>query len=63
MQIDHLTKAIQALYLSFKNEFITLEGFARYHGFTVEQAQAVIDTGRKLHEEIVIWEKNHANEI
>lgn len=39
----------QSLFLDYVNNFISVEGFARYHGFSIEEAEKVISTGRKIH--------------
>jgi len=38
------------LYLSYKADFITVKGFASYHGLTPDEACAAIEQGRKDHE-------------
>lgn len=41
------------LYRQWVNEFLTIERFAEFHGFTLEEAQSVIDNGRIEHEAAV----------
>lgn len=38
------------LFLSWVNEFVTVEGFASHYGLTRETALRVISLGRKIHE-------------
>ena len=35
-----------AMYLDWRNNFLTIERFAEYYGITVESAQFIINTGR-----------------
>lgn len=44
---------LQALYLSWVNDFLTYERFAEYYGVSVEHAQKLIELGRANHEEEV----------
>lgn len=39
---------IERLYLFYFNDFLTVDYFAEYHGFTVEKAERIINIGRKL---------------
>lgn len=39
---------IQLLYLEYVNDFLTVERFAEFHGFSVEFATALIEEGRRL---------------
>lgn len=48
-QIEASATYFQNMYLDWWNNFVTLEGFARYHGMTLEKANNVIKTGRKVH--------------
>ena len=41
------------LYRQWVNEFLTIERFAEFHGFTLEQAETVINNGRTEHEAAV----------
>lgn len=43
-------KKLQNLYLSWVNEFISLERFAEYYGMTEERANRVVNVGRDVHE-------------
>lgn len=38
------------LFLDYFNNFLSVERFAEYYSFTVEEATKVIDEGRELHE-------------
>lgn len=38
-------------YLSYLNEFLTVECFAEYHDMSINQAKSLLDIGRMLHEE------------
>lgn len=53
MSADHgfLRDALQAAYLQYLNDFLTVEGFATYHGLTQSEADAVIRAGKRVHEE------------
>lgn len=41
-------KQIVALYLEYVNDFLTVERFTEFHGFSVEFATALIEEGRRL---------------
>lgn len=41
------------LFLEYFNNFLSVEYFAEFHGLSLEQAQLVIELGRKAHEERV----------
>lgn len=47
MQIK-LARELNELYIEFYNDFLTVECFARYKGFRLDFAQAVINAGRKI---------------
>lgn len=47
MQIK-LAKELNELYVEYYNDFLTVEAFARYKGFRLDFATAVIDAGRKI---------------
>jgi hypothetical protein len=36
------------LYLSYVNEFLTVEGFASHYGLTIEKAEFIVMTGRAI---------------
>lgn len=38
------------MYLKYVNDFITVERFAEWYGLEMEDANTVIDLGRKYHE-------------
>lgn len=40
--------SIVALYLEYVNNFLTVERFAEFHGFSVEFANVLIEEGRRL---------------
>ena len=40
------------LYLSWCNDFVTLEAFCEYYGFTEEIGAEIIERGRKLNETV-----------
>ena len=48
---------LQALYLSWVNDFLTVERFAEYYGISECHAQELIELGRENHEEEVIQYK------
>ena len=41
---------VQAFYLDYVNDYLTVAAIANDNGLTVEQAQTLIDTGREVHE-------------
>lgn len=43
-------ETIQKIYLSFVNDFLTIERFAEVHGLDVEDAETLIKMGKKYHE-------------
>ena len=44
---------LQDMYLDWVNNFLTVERFAEYYRITPPQAIAIIELGRKAHEEIL----------
>lgn len=36
------------LYLDWVNNFLTVQAFASHHGFSIEQANRIIDCGRSI---------------
>lgn len=47
----YLRDALQAAYLEYLNAFVTVERFAEYHEIANATATAIIDEGRRIHEE------------
>lgn len=43
-----LAKELNELYVEYYNDFLTVECFARYKGFRLDFAKAIIDAGRKI---------------
>ena len=43
-----LAKSLNELYVEYYNDFLTVEGFARYKGWTLSFARQVIKSGRKV---------------
>ena len=43
-----LAKELNELYVEYYNDFLTVECFARYKGFRLDFAKAVINSGRKI---------------
>lgn len=43
-----LAKQLNELYVLFYNDFLTVEYFAEYHGWRLDFARQVIDSGRKI---------------
>ena len=48
-----LKETIQASYLEYLNDYLTITTFAEHKGLTFDEAQELIRLGRKLHERIV----------
>ena len=48
--MENLATNLQAAFLLYFNEYLTVECFADHHHITVEEAQAIIDAGRIIHE-------------
>lgn len=44
-----MKKRLHALYLSWFNDFLSVEYFAEYYSLTLEQAMRCIDIGRRIH--------------
>lgn len=44
-----MKKKLITLYLSWWNEFLTVDGFAQYYSLTYEKAERVILLGRKVY--------------
>lgn len=47
------TNILQALYLSWLNDFLTVERFAEHYNLSVEEAKTLIELGRANHERVV----------
>ncbi len=45
------SQTLQALYLDWVNNFITLYSFAEHHGITQRAATHIIEAGRICHEQ------------
>ena len=45
-----LAKQLNELYVEYCNDFLTVEGFARYKGWTLSFARQVINAGRKINQ-------------
>ena len=43
-----LAKQINELYVEYYNDFLTVEYFAEYHGWSLSFARQVINSGRKI---------------
>lgn len=43
-----LAKELNELYVEYCNDFLTVERFARYKGYSLFFAKAVINSGRKI---------------
>lgn len=43
-------EALTRMFLDYFNNFLTIDVFASYYGFTRHEASRVIDTGREAHE-------------
>lgn len=41
---------LQSLYLEYVNDFLTLDAFADYLFISVEEAHAIIEAGKAIHE-------------
>lgn len=48
-----IRKQLQAAFLDWKNNYLTVEKYAEHNSITAEQAQQIIDIGRECHEQIV----------
>lgn len=44
-------------YLSWVNDFLTIERFAEYYGYSIDDANQIISLGKKYHEENVEFHK------
>ena len=44
-----MKKYLHALYLSWFNDFLSIEYFAEYYNLSLEQAIRCIDIGRRIH--------------
>ena len=50
LTITNKRDLVERLYLDWFNNFLTIERFAEYYNMTVEQAEKVIEVGRKMFE-------------
>ena len=41
-------------YLEYVNDFITIKGFAEFHGVTIQFARSVVEMGREFHESTLL---------
>lgn len=50
-QTEHVTgrKALNALYLEYVNNYLTVEKFAEHQGLTTDQGQRLIELAREIH--------------
>jgi len=54
MTIEQLQINLIEIYLSYRNDFLTVEGFADYHHLSDENARQIIDLGRPLFNEYYV---------
>ena len=57
-----LKETIQAAYLEYVNDYLTITTFAEHKGITYDEAEALIRLGRGLHERIVEENKQFLRE-
>ena len=50
MSNQTMAKQLQAFYLDWVNNYLTVEKIAEHNGITVSDAQILIDLGRAYHE-------------
>lgn len=50
-QIEDTATTFQNYYLDWLNDFLTLEGYARFYNITKEAAEKRINIGRKIHKQ------------
>ena len=50
LTITNKRDLVERLYLDWFNNFLTIERFAEYYNMTVEQAEKVIEIGKKMFE-------------
>lgn len=50
-------------YLDWYNNFISIKYFAEWHGVDEDDARALLDMGRKYHNEKAGLTKQHDNEV
>ena len=46
-------EALQAIYLDWFNNFLTVDRFAEHYGMTPDAASELIESGRRAHESLV----------
>jgi len=46
-------EALQAIYLDWFNNFLTVDRFAEHYGMTPDAASELIESGRRAHESMV----------
>jgi hypothetical protein len=49
----NIRQQISAAYLDYFNNYLTLEKYAEHKGITLDQAKALIELGRSIHQELV----------
>lgn len=48
--MENLATNLQAAFLLYVNEYLTMECFADHHHITLDEAEAIINAGRIIHE-------------
>lgn len=48
-----MKEQLAIFYLQYLNDFLTVEKFAAHHGMSEQDAQDLLNLGRKFHEEAV----------
>ena len=49
MPTFRIDDTLQARYLEYRNDFLTMEKFAAYHELTLHEADALVNLGRIVH--------------
>ena len=56
-KIIYLRDYLADLYLTYVNDFLTIEVFAEYYGLDEEDAKALLEIAKKSHEQRVEYSK------
>ena len=44
-----MKKKLAGYYLEYLNDFLTIEGYAAYHGWSIRRTEIVVGVGRKCY--------------
>ena len=57
--IVKIKEVLNDVYLDWVNNFATISAYASWYGIDEQEARAIIDMGRKIHEKYFVKEENN----